>query len=96
MWCISPKHSAEFVWHMEDVLEVYRRPHDPKRPVVCLDECSKRLIGEVRTPLPTRPGRSERYDREYMRNGTANLFLAFETLGGWREAAVTDRRRRGD
>jgi hypothetical protein len=87
---------------MEDVLEVYHRPHDAQRPVVCLDECSKQLIGEVRTPLPPRParddrpGQAERYDCEYVRNGTANLFMAFEPLGGWREVAVTDRRRRED
>lgn len=87
---------------MEDVLEVYRRPPDPKRPVVCLDECSKQPVGEVRAPLPPRPargdrpGRAGRYDCEYVRNGTANPFLAFEPLGGWREVAVTDRRRRGD
>ena len=79
---------------MEDVLAVYHRPHDPQRPVVCLDECSKQLIGEVRTPLPPRParddrpGQAERYDYEYMRNGTANLFMAFEPLGGWHEVAV--------
>ena len=95
MWCIPPQRSAEFVFHMEDVLEVYHRPHDPQRPVVCLDECSKQLIGEVRTPVPShparddRPGRAERYDYEYVRNGTANLFMAFEPLGGWREVAVT-------
>src|ERR687883_1799028 len=88
MWCIPPKGSAEFVFHMEDVLAVYHRPHNPQRPVVCLDECSKQLIGEVRTPLPPRPahddrpGRAERYDCEYVRNGTANLFMAFEPLGG--------------
>jgi hypothetical protein len=87
---------------MEDVLEVYHRPHDPQRPVVCLDECSKQLIGEVRTPVPPRPaqddrpGRAERYDCEYVRNGTANLFMAFEPLGGWRAVAVTDQRRRID
>ena len=102
MWCIPPKQSAAFVCHMEDVLEVYHRPHDPQRPVVCLDECSKQLIGEVRTPVPPRPagddrpGRAERYDCEYVRNGTANLFMAFEPLGGWREVAVTDQRRRED
>jgi hypothetical protein len=102
MWCIPPKCSAEFVFHMEDVLAVYHRPHNPQRPVVCLDECSKQLIGEVRTPLPPRPahddrpGRAERYDCEYVRNGTANLFMAFEPLGGWREVALTDRRRRED
>ena len=87
---------------MEDVLEVYHRPHDPQRPVVCLDEGSKQLIGEVRTPVPShparddRPGRAERYDYEYVRNGTANLFIAFEPLGGWREVGVTDQRRRED
>src|ERR687898_380041 len=102
MWCIPPQHSAEFVFHMEDVLAVYHRPHDPQRPVVYLDESSKQLIGEVRPPLPPcparddRPGRAERYDCEYVRNGTANLFMAFEPLGGWREVAVTDRRRRED
>src|SRR3954466_599487 len=93
MWCIPPKHSAAFVFHMEDVLTVYHRPHDPQRPVVCLDECSKQLISEVRTPLPPcpahddRPGRAECYDCEYVRNGTANLFMAFVPLGGcawWR------------
>ena len=102
MWCIPPQHSAEFVFHMEDVLAVYHRPHDPQWPVVCLDECSKQLIGEVRTPLPPRParddrpGRAECYDCEYVRNGTATLFMAFEPLGVWREVAVTDQRRRED
>ena len=98
MWCIPPQHSAGFVFHMEDVLAVYHRPHDPQRPVVCLDECSKQLIGEVRTPLPPRPAREDRpggprLRLEYVRNGTANLFMAFEPLGGWRAVAVTDRRR---
>ena len=96
MWCIPPKRSAEFVWHMEDVLEVYCRPADPKRPVVCLDERSTQLVGEIRTPLPPRPGQAGRYDCEYVRNGVANLFLAFEPLAGWRAVRVTDRRRRGD
>lgn len=96
MWCIPPKQSAEFVCHMEDVLEVYCRPPDPARPVVCLDETSTQLIGEVRTPLPARPGQVERHDCEYVRNGTANVFMAFEPLAGWREAQVTDRRCRGD
>ncbi len=81
---------------MEDVLEVYCRPLDPQRPVVCLDEISTQLISEVRTPLPLGPSRTERYDCEYVRNGTANLFMAFEPLGGWREVQVTDRRQRGD
>ena len=57
MWCIPPRHSAAFVFHREDVLEVYHRLHDLERPVVCLDECGKQLIGEVRTPVPPRPAR---------------------------------------
>jgi DDE superfamily endonuclease len=96
MWCIPPKQSAEFVYHMEDVLEVYRRPFDPKRPVVCLDETFRQLIGEVREALPPGPGRVERYDCVYVRNGTASLFLAFEPLAGWRHAAVADGRKRVD
>src|SRR5918998_6165073 len=76
--CIPPKQSAEFVSHMEDVLEVYRRPHDPRYPVVCLDETFTQLIGETRQPLPPAPGRVERYDCVYVRNGTASLFLVFE------------------
>jgi hypothetical protein len=96
MWCIPSKHSAEFVHNMEDVLEVYQRPYDPERPVVCLDETSRQLIGEARPPLPPRPGEVGRYDGEYVRNGTANLFMAFEPLAGWRGMRVTDHRRRGD
>jgi hypothetical protein len=96
MWCIPPKRSAEFVYHMEDVLEVYHRPHDPKRPVVCLDETFKQLIGETREPLPSAPGRAERYDCGYVRNGTASLFLAFEPLAGWRRVTVTEGRTRTD
>jgi hypothetical protein len=96
MWCIPPKQSAEFVYHMEDVLEVYCRPYDAKRPVVCLDETFRQLIGEVREPLPPASGRVERHDSVYVRNGTASLFLAFEPLAGWRHAAVTDSRKRCD
>jgi hypothetical protein len=77
---------------MEDVLEVYHRPYDPSRPVVCLDEASKQLIGETRTPLPAEPGQPERFDYEYVRNGTANLFLITEPLAGWRQVEVTERR----
>jgi hypothetical protein len=72
MWCIPPKQSGEFVYHMEDVLDdVYHRPYDPDRPVVCLDETFKQLIGEVREPLAMRPGDVERYDSVYVRNGVA-------------------------
>ena len=76
---------------MEDVLEVYQRPHDPTRPVVCLDEASKQLIAETRVPIPARPGKVARYDYEYERNGTANLFMMFAPLEGWRHVEVTDR-----
>ena len=96
MWCIPPDHDCEFVAAMEDVLEVYKRPADPARPVVCLDESSKQLVGEIRTPLPPAPGAAARYDCEYVRNGTANLFMAFEPLAGWRHVEVTDARRRVD
>jgi DDE superfamily endonuclease len=96
MWCIPPKASAEFVCDMEDVLSVYHRPYDPARPVVCLDETSKQLIGEVREPLPPAPGLVERYDSVYVRNGVANLFLAFEPLAGWRHVDATDTRTRRD
>lgn len=88
--------SAEFVAAMEDVLEVYHRPYGPARPVVCLDECSKQLIGEVREPLPPKPGQIAKYDSEYERRGTANVFMAVEPLAGKRTARVTDRRTRVD
>jgi DDE superfamily endonuclease len=77
---------------MEDVLEVYTRPHDPARPLVCLDETSKQLVAETRTPLPARPGQLARYDYEYARNGTASLFMLFAPLEGWRDVKVTERR----
>ena len=76
---------------MEDVLAVYQRPHDPDRPVVCLDETTKQLIKETRVPLPARPGRVARHDCEYERNGTANLFMLFAPLEGWRHVEITDR-----
>jgi len=76
---------------MEDVLEVYHRPPDPDRPVVCLDETSKQLIAETRVPIPAKPGRPKRHDYEYERNGTANLFMMFAPLEGWRHVEVTDR-----
>ena len=76
---------------MEDVLEVYHRPHDPACPVVCVDETSKQLSVETRKPIPAKPGRPARYDYEYERNGTANLFMMFAPLEGWRKVKVTDR-----
>ena len=77
---------------MEEVLDVYHRPYDPKRPLVCLDEASRQLIGEVVQPLPAGPWQPARFDYEYVRNGTANLFMAFEPLLGWRAVQVTERR----
>ena len=77
---------------MEDVIEVYHREYDPRKPVVCIDEQPVQLIGETRTPIPGAPGRPERYDYEYTRNGTANLFVAFAPLVGWRHVEVTPRR----
>jgi hypothetical protein len=76
---------------MEDVLEVYHQPRDQECPLVCLDETSKQLITETRVPIPAEPGRVARYDYEYERNGTANLFMLFAPLEGWRHVAVTDR-----
>ena len=77
---------------MEEVLDVYTQPHDPEMPLVCLDECSKQLVSETRTPIPMMPGQPERVDYEYERNGTANLFMLFAPLEGWRHVEVTDRR----
>ena len=81
---------------MEDVLQVYHRPHDPQRPVVCMDEASKQLIAEVREPLPARPGSVAKEDSEYERRGTANIFMAVEPLAGKRTVQITDRRTKTD
>jgi len=89
---IPPATNAAFVAAMEDVLEVYTRPHDPARPLVCLDETSKQLVAETRAPVPMRPGQPARHDYEYERNGTANLFMLFAPLEGWRHVKVTERR----
>ncbi len=88
---IPPDANAAFVAAMEDVIEVYHRPHDPDRPVVCVDETSKQLIAETRVPIPAKPGHPRRIDYEYKRNGTANLFMMFAPLEGWRGVKVTDR-----
>jgi DDE superfamily endonuclease len=77
---------------MEDVLDVYHRPYDEKRPVVAVDEASKQLVGEAVQPIPAQPGQPERFDYEYVRNGTANLFMISEPLAGWRHVMVTERR----
>jgi DDE superfamily endonuclease len=77
---------------MEDVLSVYTRPRDPDRPLVCLDETSKQLVAETRLPIAMKPGRPARVDCEYERNGTANLFMMFAPIEGWRCVKVTERR----
>ncbi len=77
---------------MEDVLEVYQRPYDPENPVVCMDESSKQHLKDVRIPLPPEPGKSERFDTEYERNGTSNIFMFFEPLSGIRYTDITDKR----
>ncbi len=89
---IPPKANAAFVAAMEDVLDVYTRPQDAKRPLVCLDETSKQLSKETRTPIPMRPGQSARSDYEYERNGVASLFMLFAPLIGWRHVAVREQR----
>jgi DDE superfamily endonuclease len=96
MWCIPPKHNGEFVFHMENVLEVYQRPYDLRYPVICMDELSKQLTSETQVPLKAKRGRSECFDYEYVRNGTANVFAFTEPLTGWRHIAVTDQRTKID
>src|SRR5262244_1841729 len=91
MWCI-PQVDAEYVARMEDVLDLYAEAPDPKRPVVCFDESPTQLIGEVRQPIPAEPGQIERYDCEYKRNGTANLFIFLDAHRSWRKVKVTDSR----
>ena len=81
---------------MEDVLEVYTRPYDPRHPQVCLDETSRQLLGEVNPPQPVAPGRPASQDYEYQRGGVCNLFLVCEPLAGWRDVMVSDRRTRID
>jgi transposase len=91
MWCI-PQVDGEYVARMEDVLDLYAEPPDPKRPVVCFDESPVQLIGETRQPIPAMPGQFERYDCEYKRNGTANLFILLDVHRSWRRVKVTDSR----
>ncbi len=93
---IPPEANADFVCAMEHILDVYQRPYNEKEPVVCFDETSKQLIAETRTPLPMQPGEPQRYDTEYERRGTANLFLYFEPLGNWRHVSVTAQRTKID
>ena len=92
MWCIPPQQDAAFVAHMEQVLEVYKRPYDAKHPVVCMDEQAKQLIAETRKPVPAAPGHPARVDYEYVREGVCNVWMFVEPLGGWRDVPVTDTR----
>ena len=95
MWCI-PAADAEFVALMEIILDLYEQAYNPVRPLVCFDETTKQLIEETRLPLPAKPGQVQRYDYEYKRNGTRNLFLFFEPLAGWRHIEVTEHRTKVD
>ena len=95
MWCI-PKVDAEYVARMEDVLDLYAEQPDPKRPVVCFDESPIQLIGQARQPIPAAPGRPERFDYEYRRNGAVNLFVFLDAHRSWRRVKVTDHRTAGD
>jgi len=95
MWCIA-KIDGDYIARMEDLLDLYAEPHDPKRPVVCFDESPIQLIGEVRVPITPKPGKRYRYDSEYKRNGTANLFVMVDANRSWRKVKVTDRRANQD
>jgi hypothetical protein len=91
-WCIPPKQNAAFVAAMEDVLEVYARPYDPNKPVVCMDEKPYQKLNNVRDPIPGRPGSTEKVDSEYKREGTCSIFIYTEPLGGWRYAEAFEHR----
>ena len=95
-WCIPPEANAAFVCAMEDVLELYTRPWDPHRPLVCMDETSKQMVKETRRRRAPAPRRPARVDYEYERNGVCNLFVFCEPLTGWRSVSVTDRRTKAD
>jgi hypothetical protein len=94
-WCI-PTASATYVWRMEDVLDVYTRPCDPRRPVICLDEHRLAFRGETRPPEPSAPGKIARQDSEYTRHGGANVFVCYAPLLHWRQLRVTERRTKVD
>src|SRR5712675_3776546 len=95
MWCI-PEVNGTYVARMEDVLDLYAEPPDPKRPVVCFDESPTQLIGEARQPIPAAPGRPERFDYEYRRNGAVNLFVFLDAHRSWRRVKVTGHRTADD
>ena len=95
-WVIPPEENAEFVARMEDIIDLYQRPYDPEVPVICMDEKTFQLLGDVQTPLPMMPNRPVRYDYEYQRNGTANAFLFTEPLDGWRRVSIRERKTKRD
>ena len=95
-WCIPPESSGKFVAAMEDILDVYKRPYDPARPVVGMDETPKQLVADVRTPITAKQGYPQRYDVEYHRRGVANIFMFTEPLRGWRRVSVTKHRKAPD
>jgi len=96
MWCIPPDQDGRFVARMEQILEVYRRPHNPSRPVVCMDEQPYQLISEGRPSIPMGKGRPRRTDHEYVREGTCTVWMFVEPLGCWRDVRVTPRKTMGD
>lgn len=96
MWCIPPKQNAAFVAQMEQVLDVYQRAYDPRQPVICLDETNKQLLADVQPTLRVKAGQAAKEDCNYERQGTCNLFIAFEPMRGQRDVTVTTRRTRGD
>lgn len=95
MWCVG-KITAVYRQRMYALLDLYAEEYDPKRPVICTDEKSKQLLENKKDPIPMRAGRSERYDYEYKRNGTRNIFVAVEPKAGWRKATVTRHRKKPD
>ena len=95
-WCIPTVIGAEFVWLMEDLLDLYAEPYRADYPVICFDEVPYQLVSETRNPLPLQPGKPARYDYEYQRAGTCNLFMFLEPLAGWRHVKVTERRTKQD
>ena len=92
MWCIPPEQDGQFVARMEQILEVYRRPRDPRRPVVCMDEQPVQLISESRSAVPMGKGQPKRIDYEYVREGTCTVWMFVEPLGCWRDVRVTERK----
>lgn len=96
MWVIPPGQNGNFVAQMEQILDIYKRPWDPQYPVICMDESPKQLIAETREPIPCSPGQPLKYDYEYRRCGTCNIFLACEPLAGRRMVKITQRRTKQD